>query len=104
FFSVRRPPRSPLFSYTTLFRSFHGDRLEDEHRLRATLRRGAPLLADLLLGLARLQQELLEAEALLADTRLQVGDEVIELVLHEQDRKSTRLNSSHLVISYAAFF
>src|SRR5256885_8978121 len=80
---IRRPPRSTLFPYTTLFRSVlrgHlGERLEIGDPLRpGFLRRDARgcgevrLLADL------------AADAL-------------------RDRKSTRLNSSHLVISYAVF-
>src|SRR5256885_8680159 len=70
FLMIRRPPRSTLFPYTTLFRSLR--RLAD-HRSRlalATDPRGA-------------------VEAIAAS----LG----------QDRKSTRLNSSHLVISYAVF-
>src|SRR2546426_5856878 len=73
---IRRPPRSTLFPYTTLFRSV---RLQD--------------LVDLVLGL------LLDLGAL-ARGRVEHGAEP-----HVQgpDRKSTRLNSSHLVISYAVF-
>src|SRR2546426_8262513 len=62
---IRRPPRSTLFPYTTLFRS---------------------LLALGPVGLDHLRV-----------------DEVRRHVDHHQDRKSTRLNSSHLVISYAVF-
>src|SRR5256885_9589717 len=65
---IRRPPRSTLFPYTTLFRS-------PELNLRAN----APL-ATRALG-----------------TLGSVGPSV------PRDRKSTRLNSSHLVISYAVF-
>src|SRR6202012_6193214 len=62
FLMIRRPPRSTLFPYTTLFRSMHikkGDKLEIRDRVRTS-------------GLYA-------------------------------DRKSTRLNSSHTVISYAVF-
>src|SRR5256885_11712603 len=69
---IRRPPRSTLFPYTTLFRS--GYREEDLLPQRA---------CDLL--------------------RLQRSPRVPRPVPHEPDRKSTRLNSSHLVISYAVF-
>src|SRR2546426_5006832 len=73
---IRRPPRSTLFPYTTLFRS----RLRDGRRPGITAR---------FYGLPRLRR----------------------LGFHEPpqdapappDRKSTRLNSSHLVISYAVF-
>src|SRR3712207_8584761 len=72
---IRRPPRSTLFPYTTLFRSHRG-------------RRGPPA-ADRRHGLRR---------------RCEVphpgGREVPEC---QQDRKSTRLNSSHANISYAVF-
>src|SRR5438132_7464776 len=61
---IRRPPRSTLFPYTTLFRSHRG-----------SLRRAA-------------------VDRHLA-ARGRTG--------HGQDRKSTRLNSSHTVISYAVF-
>src|ERR1039458_10461797 len=61
FLMIRRPPRSTLFPYTTLFRSHHARQF---HSARAC-------------DLARTQ--------------------------HSGDRKSTRLNSSHLGISYAVF-
>src|SRR5256885_15370847 len=70
FLMIRRPPRSTLFPYTTLFRSV----------VRAPL------------GDARRQRQ----DRLRAVQRL-------DLALLVQDRKSTRLNSSHLVISYAVF-
>src|SRR3712207_6990521 len=85
---IRRPPRSTLFPYTTLFRS--------ERLVRCLA--GTPLgaLLDLLLG--RLLGLLLEpvAQALGVRGRL-CADQ------REQDRKSTRLNSSHANISYAVF-
>src|SRR5215467_15402912 len=70
FLMIRRPPRSTLFPYTTLFRPRvlqragrrHRDRDARAHRLRA-----------------------------------------VRAHLVQRDRKSTRLNSSHLVISYAVF-
>src|SRR5437588_9653806 len=68
FLMIRRPPRSTLFPYTTLFRS----------RSRA-LRMSASF------GAVR---DILERV-------FKIGD--------EEDRKSTRLNSSHTVISYAVF-
>src|SRR3989454_8671363 len=72
---IRRPPRSTLFPYTTLFRS-HRDSGDDCERGGGRAVGGAPLLRA---GLLRPRQRLL------------------------RDRKSTRLNSSHLVISYAVF-
>src|SRR5258705_9148618 len=66
---IRRPPRSTLFPYTTLFRS-----LVKEHQTKAEL-------AEKNLDLARQET----------------------LTIGLTDRKSTRLNSSHLGISYAVF-
>src|SRR3954470_23883446 len=61
---IRRPPRSTLFPYTTLFRSVRND-----------------------------QPGVLEAIAL----------QLVHAALGPEDRKSTRLNSSHVEISYAVF-
>src|SRR5690606_41465881 len=87
-----RPPRSPLFPYTTLFRSRIALRLAAvgglalPRPLGRLLARIAPLLR---LAAARARFLLLLLE--------QVVDEVAV------DRKSTRLNSSHVKISYAVF-
>src|SRR5256885_6923550 len=64
---IRRPPRSTLFPYTTLFRSPQYEAVLDKRRYAVALRWAA-----------------LDTDNL-------------------TDRKSTRLNSSHLVISYAVF-
>src|SRR2546426_1688554 len=82
---IRRPPRSTLFPYTTLFRSEDVAAAQRavgvEPRLKRPARRGAVLHRHTPRWLAGRP---FDAE---------VG----------QDRKSTRLNSSHLVISYAVF-
>src|SRR2546426_2443572 len=78
---IRRPPRSTLFPYTTLFRS----RDLPGQRRRQRLGPGARSRAGL--GPDEVASRLLDLD----HVRL-VGD-----------RKSTRLNSSHLVISYAVF-
>src|SRR6266446_9845003 len=72
FLMIRRPPRSTLFPFTTLFRS--------QRRLPAVRRvcRSGRVRVDHCHGDDRLGRD-------------------------ERDRKSTRLNSSHLVISYAVF-
>src|SRR5256885_10025474 len=70
FLMIRRPPRSTLFPYTTLFRSVRG--VEGQRQVDGAACGG------------------------------HVGTEAL-VVLHVTDRKSTRLNSSHLVISYAVF-
>src|SRR5262245_64121038 len=79
---LRRPPRSTLFPYTTLFRS------EIAHLLAAALR-------DIPCGGGELQlgEQVRHALAL---GRVHVAADAV-------DRKSTRLNSSHLGISYAVF-
>src|SRR3712207_7805038 len=89
---IRRPPRSTLFPYTTLFRS-GGPRLGDA-RLRDDLVRGDRLVARKL-GVGA------DLEADLGGRRVGLRDEPDPAVL--QDRKSTRLNSSHANISYAVF-
>src|SRR5258708_29647473 len=84
---IRRPPRSTLFPYTTLFRSFPVV-AESGIEARGDVERLAAAGADLVLvgtSLARLG----DPEA---GVRALVGD-----------RKSTRLNSSHQIISYAVF-
>src|SRR2546430_13403227 len=93
---IRRPPRSTLFPYTTLFRSHVDlDRLD-----------GAE--AHELLFLDHAQQLGLRLEVDVADLveedRAAVGDfEETALGRDRPDRKSTRLNSSHSQISYAVF-
>src|SRR5256885_10607337 len=78
---IRRPPRSTLFPYTTLFRS-------RDDRCRSHQRRGAGGGGWQSAGRAIFRRGRKRAgEARGIDSRL--------------DRKSTRLNSSHLVISYA---
>src|SRR2546426_2644416 len=78
---IRRPPRSTLFPYTTLFRSLAAPESGSRARVRAC-----------------------EREAQGRDYRARVGAcREGEPQMAHKDRKSTRLNSSHLVISYAVF-
>src|SRR3712207_8754185 len=81
---IRRPPRSTLFPYTTLFRSLglRGDLLAPARRP------AAPLLGHL--GLRH--EELGDVRDPLDDRR---GGDPVLLVVGDLDRKSTRLNSSH---------
>src|SRR2546426_3747735 len=76
FLMIRRPPRSTLFPYTTLFRSAAPSSPSRGSRTATSPRAGA-------------------APRRTAGTAARAGDVA--------DRKSTRLNSSHLVISYAVF-
>src|SRR3712207_7967331 len=80
---IRRPPRSTLFPYTTLFRST-GDHLGTEEVSTALDDRGRR-----------------RTERLVGDAH-HAGDEAL-VGRFELDRKSTRLNSSHANISYAVF-
>src|SRR5256885_12253654 len=82
---IRRPPRSTLFPYTTLFRSLHE---------RSLSRRRA----------GRLHRVRLRHHATCAVAPFSSSDEAVGANARlAEDRKSTRLNSSHLVISYAVF-
>src|SRR3712207_8017890 len=86
---IRRPPRSTLFPYTTLFRS------------RALLEQGTRL-ADVLGREERRQPAVGDLAAELRVLRADRGH-VDRDPLLDRDRKSTRLNSSHANISYAVF-
>src|SRR5256885_7248371 len=79
---IRRPPRSTLFPYTTLFRSL-------AHNLYTHVQ------VDQGRSLDAMKRLLDRAHQRRSDAELFAG--------LAQDRKSTRLNSSHLVISYAVF-
>src|SRR2546428_4591919 len=81
---IRRPPRSTLFPYTTLFRSRPAREAHGGHAQRAV----AHELDDVERGAIAVERD---------GTALNV----VQLV--GQDRKSTRLNSSHDQISYAVF-
>src|SRR5258705_8011310 len=80
---IRRPPRSTLFPYTTLFRSGRVRRPRRPGQAVEAVRRVAErgfVRGQRVRGMVRLQQDLVR-----------------------RDRESTRLNSSHLGISYAVF-
>src|SRR2546422_4522002 len=90
---IRRPPRSTLFPYTTLFRSLSNKRLKlTGARAAATVRKGATKMIAILLA------TVLASTPVLSDTMVRLG-----IVERDLDRKSTRLNSSHGYISYAVF-
>src|SRR3712207_8239994 len=94
---IRRPPRSTLFPYTTLFRS-RGRGLDRQRGVAArgdALARGAHVEV---VGVARLRGHR-------EDALRQAGQRADEVARQaaDEDRKSTRLNSSHANISYAVF-
>src|SRR3712207_8584783 len=93
---IRRPPRSTLFPYTTLFRSHAavGRGGPDAHRVGdGGEQHGGGLRVAVGAG-----GELVDAE------HVAVGGERRPEHRAQRDRKSTRLNSSHANISYAVFF
>src|SRR2546430_6965245 len=87
---IRRPPRSTLFPYTTLFRSkLHWREFDLPESIRVVHAvvvrpKGAPT-----------HEQLAQARALASD--------LAKMLAGATDRKSTRLNSSHSQISYAVF-
>src|SRR3712207_8969962 len=91
---IRRPPRSTLFPYTTLFRSRLALRLE------GVLVRlpGIALVAQRAARVAEPDLGLEQQAVVLLEPVLEEG--LVDLL---EDRKSTRLNSSHANISYAVF-
>src|SRR5438270_7526014 len=84
---LRRPPRSTLFPYTTLFRSDIEQLLDEQH------------------GEAALREafDLPRIAVALTDPELRCSGEQRSSGSVSADRKSTRLNSSHSQISYAVF-
>src|SRR5690349_23124470 len=86
---IRRPPRSTLFPYTTLFRSSTSPGSLPCSRSRLLLQRHRPS------KLSRSSVVLSPSRLLLLGSHGSIGA--------RRDRKSTRLNSSHVEISYAVF-
>src|SRR5256885_16753117 len=100
---IRRPPRSTLFPYTTLFRSIlrSADQVIKRLLPGVLANRGRWVIVALAAHAAR-PVILLAPEAHHARGDLLEGAHVQKIVpVSSADRKSTRLNSSHLVISYA---
>src|SRR5258705_4595108 len=82
---IRRPPRSTLFPYTTLFRS---NFVHDAPTLDPRLAHIMPQVASMGAAVSVVDVD---------------RDGLPDLYVTDRDRKSTRLNSSHLGISYAVF-
>src|SRR5256885_12308179 len=87
---IRRPPRSTLFPYTTLFRSqvrTDVDAIGDEPSV---------------ISVDGKKGQVFRIAGILAVVDISPNADLVDACL-DLDRKSTRLNSSHLVISYAVF-
>src|SRR5205085_7248510 len=85
FLMFRRPPRSTLFPYTTLFRSLYLERYI------------------MFVEVIRETHEKMCQHGVRVPTRLVTGEGGQNMDSFQRDRKSTRLNSSHSQISYAVF-
>src|SRR5687768_17805412 len=90
---IRRPPRSTLFPYTTLFRSKeimfqYGNGFNIHYRPKKILQR---------------KRKKVQEFIVVDETLLKVGSQYVWVWVAIEDRKSTRLNSSHGYISYAVF-
>src|SRR5258708_14996040 len=87
---IRRPPRSTLFPYTTLFRSSFDTETTSTEEMQADL-----------VGISLAIQE---GQGYYIPVGHLTGNNLpLEQVIPALDRKSTRLNSSHQIISYAVF-
>src|SRR5687768_18262169 len=84
---IRRPPRSTLFPYTTLFRS--------SQALLKKVGGGRTAAWEIMVGIPAIRNLIREDKVAQMYSAIQTGQ--------SQDRKSTRLNSSHGYISYAVF-
>src|SRR3712207_6848681 len=92
---IRRPPRSTLFPYTTLFRSAEAWRVALD-ALRANRLRSLLTMLGVIIGVAAV----VALVGIGPGTKQQIEQQVEGL---GSDRKSTRLNSSHANIPYAVF-
>src|SRR3712207_8770218 len=98
FLMIRRPPRSTLFPYTTLFRSSCLDSAFESScyifLMMTSLLKSAGIFLGLAFGGAGFQTKVVVQE---------IKKDTITISYGSRDRKSTRLNSSHANISYAVF-
>src|SRR3712207_6875002 len=95
---IRRPPRSTLFPYTTLFRSNEGLIFAHGKPLRKVPQER---LVDELF--AEIDKSLDVGRVVVDEHKAAEGAAWLSKIEEEKDRKSTRLNSSHANISYAVF-
>src|SRR3712207_7701657 len=94
---IRRPPRSTLFPYTTLFRSTGFKKAEDFYRALGSGKIAAPTVVNKVINRLKVAEmpEATDPIDLLEKGKIRTR--------RTTDRKSTRLNSSHANISYAVF-
>src|SRR3712207_8823173 len=90
---IRRPPRSTLFPYTTLFRSLFGMNLKNRNIVS--------IIEDITLSVVDYAKN--KDIKVIFDTDIEEKITLCDEEKIERDRKSTRLNSSHANISYAVF-
>src|SRR5256885_6278006 len=96
---IRRPPRSTLFPYTTLFRSLWLPRPRPPYALHYTISEGRRHPVRLHKPRGEVYRRFIPWLGRTLSFRTVEPEADLPLI----DRKSTRLNSSHLVISYAVF-
>src|SRR2546429_4605959 len=87
---IRRPPRSTLFPYTTLFRSLEAFKVAD-----SVLGSGVQGISDLIVQPGLINVDFADVRTIMTSAK--------STLISPGDRKSTRLNSSHGYISYAVF-
>src|SRR3712207_8136394 len=92
---IRRPPRSTLFPYTTLFRS-------KAEKIYERIEKYENIADNMEIEIAKYLDFVSNAH-LSDDTKRKIRCMLREITEIERDRKSTRLNSSHANISYAVF-
>src|SRR3712207_6901628 len=98
---IRRPPRSTLFPYTTLFRSEVKELAQETAKATEDIaRRVQSIQGDTGAAVAAIG-EISQIVAQISDRQTTIASAVEEQTA--TDRKSTRLNSSHANISYAVF-
>src|SRR5258708_16964126 len=101
---IRPPPRSPLFPYPTLFRSLEVHRLVAQHDSWRRRRRPAECRTAQGERVSRMiGTPTIRVETGLAPSPPRQTRRAASVVAETGDRKSTRLNSSHQIISYAVF-
>src|SRR3712207_9025449 len=94
---IRRPPRSTLFPYTTLFRSYYAALTEIQASLLTAIAKEKIVTSPL-------SHQFISTYQLKATSSVRTAlKALIDRQMVYADRKSTRLNSSHANISYAVF-